>query len=219
MIPWRVKNFFSDHFPLLYHKISNIGTPINSAEYWDEIYEKEWDSPQRVWPTKNKLILDKTNHTDAILDVACGTGSILRYLKGQGYGNLYGTEISPLCTERLCQLGITVFGSYLPKIEYKNDSFEVVIASQILEHIIKRDHFLQEINRVIKPGGQCFIFVPDNCLGPIDEPSHVIKFTEKSLSKLLKKHFTDFSISSMRDENFPMKILFAHIQIPQEGSC
>lgn len=212
MIPWRVKNFISEHFPLIYHKISNLRTSVNTAEYWDEIYAQEWDSPQRVWPTKNKLIYERTNAEDYILDIACGTGSILRYLKGNGYKNLYGTEISPLCKNRLNELGITAFESYLPTIEYRDSSFDVVIASQILEHIIKRHQFLVEIKRVMKPGGQCYIFVPDDCLGPIDEPSHVIKFTHKSLNNLLKKHFSDFTIVSMKDENFPMPILFAHIK-------
>ncbi|WP_417623294.1 class I SAM-dependent methyltransferase [Paremcibacter congregatus] len=216
MLPWRFKNFISENFPLLYHKISNIGVKVNTAAYWDEIYDKEWDSPKRIWPTKNKLIESETRPTDAILDIACGTGSILRHLKKKGYQNLYGTEISPLCKRRLTELGITAFESHLPKIDYQDDSFDVVIASQILEHIIKRDRFLDEIKRVARPDATCFLFVPDDCLGPIDEPSHVIKFTRKRLTQLLSKHFTDFSVTSIKDENFPMPILYAHIRIPQD---
>lgn len=213
MIPWRVKNFVSEHFPLFYHKIINIGVEVNSDEYWDEIYMKEWDSAKRIWPTKNQLVKEKTRKTDSILDIACGTGSILRYLKENEYENLHGSEISNLCIERLENLGISMFKSFLPEIECPDDSFDVVIASQILEHIIDRGKFLREIKRVIKSEGQCLLFVPDNCLGPIDEPSHVIKFNRKSLTKLIGKYFDDFTITSMKDENFPMPILFAHIQI------
>ena len=212
MIPWRIKKIISDKFPLIYHKIINYGIMVNSNEYWDEIYRREWDSAKRIWPTKNQLVKDKTRETDHILDIACGTGSILRYLKSNGYENLYGTEISDLCIERLQNLGISMFKSFLPEIEYEDNSFEVVIASQILEHIIQRDKFLGEMKRILKQGGQGFIFVPDNCLGPIDEPSHVIKFTHKSLTKLIRKHFNSFTVISMKDENFEMPILFAHIK-------
>lgn len=211
MIPWRFKNFISEHFPLLYHKIINFGVNVNSDAYWDDIYQREWDSPQRVWPTKNQLIKEKTQATDYILDVACGTGSILRFLKDNGYKNLYGTELSNLCIERLDNMGISMVKSFLPKIECEDKSFDVVIASQILEHIIKRGIFLEEIKRVLKTNGECFLFVPNDRLGPIDEPSHVIKFNKKTLTHLIGKHFNNFTVTSFKDENFDGQILFAHI--------
>ncbi|NOZ65295.1 MAG: class I SAM-dependent methyltransferase [Alphaproteobacteria bacterium] len=212
MIPWRLKNVISDKFPLAYHKIINFRQTVNSDEYWDNIYQTEWDSEKRIWPTKNIIIKDNTKKTDAILDIACGTGSILRFLKDNDYKDLHGTEISNLCIERLEDLGVSMFKSILPTIECNDNRFDIVIASQILEHIIKRDKFLSEIKRVTKPGGQCFIFVPDDCLGPIDEPSHVIKFNQKSLTKLIGKYFNNFTVTSIKDENFEMPILFAHIK-------
>lgn len=212
MIPWRIKNFVSDHFPLFYHKLVNIGVGVNDDRYWDAIYEKEWDSPKRAWPTKNRLIAALTDPGDHILDIACGTGSILRYLKDQGYENLHGTEISNLCIERLRALGIEMFSTVLPRIACGDHLYDAVIASQILEHVIERRRFLTEIRRVLKPGGLAFIFVPDNCLGPIDEPSHVVKFTKKSLSREIGQVFDRFEVVSMKDENFSMPILFATIR-------
>lgn len=213
MIPWRIKNFVSEHFPLFYHKVVNIGVGVNDDQYWDKIYETEWDSEKRAWPTKNRIIEEATNPKDHILDIACGTGSVLRYLKDKGYENLHGTEISNLCVSRLRDLGIDMFSTILPKIDCGDQLYDAVIASQILEHVIKRRQFLEEIRRVLKPGGQAFIFVPDNCLGPIDEPSHVVKFTKDSLSKELSRVFDDFDIVSMKDENFAMSILYARIRV------
>ena len=166
--------------------MANLGAQVNSDDYWDDIYLEEWDSAKRIWPTKNALIEEKTNVSDKILDVACGTGSILRHLKTRGYEHLYGTEISNICVKRLTACDIGMVKSVLPKIEYNDNMFDVVIASQILEHIIDRHAFLQEIHRILKPGGCCFLFVPNDCLGPIDEPSHVVKFTGKSLDKELR---------------------------------
>lgn len=90
--------------------------------------------------------------------------------------------------------------------------FDVVIASQVLEHIIRRRRFVSEIARVLKPQGRAFIFVPDDCLGPIDEPEHVIKYTRDSLEKFLSRTFDIISIESMRDTNFPMSVLFAQVR-------
>ena len=64
---------------------------------------------------------------------------------------------------------------------------------------------------MLKPGGRCFVFVPDDCLGPISEPEHVIKFNAKSLSALLARYFAVESVTSIREENYEMPVLFAHV--------
>src|SRR5206468_10623734 len=92
--------------------------------------------------------------------------------------------------------------------------FDVVIASQILEHVIRRRRFMQEIRRVLKPKGRALIFVPNNCLGPISEPEHVIKYNEKSFGKFLSDFFEVMSIEVIKDRNYPMTLLFGHVKKP-----
>lgn len=211
-VPWRVKNFISEHFPLLYHFASNVGAGGNSSAYWDEQLAQTWNDSRRYWPTKSDLIVSLTRASDRILDVGCGNGSILRHLRGRGYAHLHGLERSAYAIKRLSADGIEMHNSVLPAISLPDASFDVVIASQVLEHIVRRGRFLQEIRRVLKPGGRAFIFVPDNCLGPISEPEHVIKFTDQSLRKLLQKYFSVARLESMHDVNYTMPILFAHVE-------
>jgi len=82
----------------------------------------------------------------------------------------------------------------------------------VLEHIIRRNFFAREIARVLKPDGQAMIFVPNDCLGPIDEPEHVIKYTEPTLRRFLARSFTVGNIEIIRDPNYPVTILFAHVR-------
>ena len=102
----------------------------------------------------------------------------------------------------------------LPVIGLPDESIDVSIASQVLEHVIRRRRFLKEIRRVLKPGGRALIFVPDNCLGPISEPEHVVKFDARSLRKLLERYFTVVRMDTIRDPNHPMPVLFAHVAKP-----
>jgi 2-polyprenyl-3-methyl-5-hydroxy-6-metoxy-1,4-benzoquinol methylase len=95
-----------------------------------------------------------------------------------------------------------------------DEHFDVVIASQILEHVIRRRRLLTEMARVLRPGGRAFIFVPDNCLGPISEPEHVIKYDAESLARFVSDRFALVAIRSMRDINHAMPILFAHLRKP-----
>jgi ubiquinone/menaquinone biosynthesis C-methylase UbiE len=211
IIPWRVKAFLSKNFPLGYHLAVNLGAEGNSAEHWDRMLEQTWNDPARAWPTKVELVASLVGPGMKVLDVACGTGSILRELKRRGYSELYALEISDYAVARLNAEGIHARCGKLPQIGFPDREFDVVIASQVLEHIIRRVAFAKEIRRVLKPGGRAFIFVPDNCLGPIDEPEHVIVYTAKTLRKFLSRYFVVDRVESMRDANHPGPILFAEV--------
>ncbi len=212
MIPWRLKNSLSGHFPLLYHLAINAGFRGNSKEHWNKQLEDTWDAPTRSWPSKSALIASLTSPSDSILDIACGNGSILRDLNALGYLNLHGLEISDYAIRRLSLEGIRMHSGMLPSIPLPSASLDAVIASQVLEHIVRRTRFTKEIVRILKPGGQAFIFVPDNCLGPIDESEHVAMYNARSLGALLQKHFSVIGLQSMRDVNHVMPILFAHVK-------
>jgi SAM-dependent methyltransferase len=198
-------------FPLLYHLAANAGVKGNSAVHWDLRLAQTWDDATRHWPVKNALIRSLTTPSDVILDLGCGNGSILRNLKGRGYQNLHGVEISDFAIRRLRNEGIEMHFGVLPSIPLPDSTFDVVIASQVLEHLIRRRRFLKEIRRILKPAGRAFIFVPDDCLGPIDEPEHVIKYTAQSLHRLLEAYFAVVKLDSIREANFAVPILFAHV--------
>lgn len=211
IVPWRVKNFFSEHFPLLYHLAVNVGARGNSPEHWDVRLAETWHAEDRCWPTKNGLIASLTTKRDRILDIGCGNGSILRYLRRLGYIDLHGLEVSRYAIERLRAEGIEMHFGQLPFIPLPDASFDIVIASQVLEHVIRRRRFLREIQRVLSPSGRALIFVPDDCLGPISEPEHVFKYSARSLRTLTRRYFIVRALDSMRDINHPMPILFAHL--------
>jgi SAM-dependent methyltransferase len=216
LFPWRLKSFISDHFPIFYHLVANIGARGNSQEHWDMKLAAGWDSAELSWPTKNELMASLTRPTEAILDVGCGTGHILRTLRDRGYANLHGLEVSEYAIKRLRSEGIQMHRGVLPTIPLPDSTFDVVIASQVLEHIIRARRFLKEVRRVLKPSGRAYIFVPDNCLGPISEREHVAKYNARSLRAIVEPYFEVVSLESIRDANHPMAILFAHVRKASE---
>jgi ubiquinone/menaquinone biosynthesis C-methylase UbiE len=211
LVPWRLKYFLSRHVPLLYHLAVNAGLSANSAEHWDARLAETWDDPARHWPTKNTLIASLAKPTDTILDIGCADGHMLRTLKASGYQHLHGLEISEYSVQRLRREGIRMHWGKLPRIPLPDESFDVVIASQVLEHIIRRRLFVKEMRRILKPGGLACIFVPDNCLGPIDEKEHVICYNAESLRHFLRQYFASTEVESMRDVNHESPILFARV--------
>jgi SAM-dependent methyltransferase len=209
-IPYRVRKAISDRFPLVYHLAVNGGLSGNDAAHWNDWLSRTWD--ERDWPSKTQRIVELTARDDKILDIGCGNGSILRRLREQGYTDLHGQELSDYAIDRLRACGITMHYGRLPNLPFPDRSFDVAIASQVLEHMIRRKRFVREIARVLKPGGRALIFVPDDCLGPIEEHEHVIKYTAVSLRRFLEKTFDVVSVESMRDANFAMGVLFAQVR-------
>jgi len=218
VVPWRVKKVLSVRFPLLYHLAVNLGTKGNSPEHWDAWLAKTWDGPGRNWPSLNDLVASLTQPADVILDVGCGTGSMLRSLKKRGYRNLHGMDTSAYAVTRLRAEGMNIHRGELPAIPLPALSYDVVIASFVLEHLLRRRLFLREVVRVLKPAGSAFIFVPDNCLSPLDEPEHVTVYTERSLRRFLERHVQVTSIARVRDIDNPIPILFAQLRKPAPRS-
>ncbi|MFZ5512302.1 MAG: class I SAM-dependent methyltransferase [Pseudomonadota bacterium] len=208
LVPWRLKRFLAYNVPLAYSIVVNRGLPI--PRMGEGIWLRElWDDPNWDWPLKNRLIRNLTSPSDRILDLGTGTGGILRFLKAEGYENLAAMDAAAYPLNRLREIGIEGRQGVLPAIPFDAGTFDFVIASQVLEHIVRRHKFLREIRRVLKPGGRAAIFVPDWCLTPADEPTHVAVYNIATLAKLLRQHFRVQRVESVRDDNHQMNVLFA----------
>jgi 2-polyprenyl-3-methyl-5-hydroxy-6-metoxy-1,4-benzoquinol methylase len=212
IIPWRVRNFFAQTMPLAYHLIFT-GRDVHSAAYWDRRLEESWDSPSRNWPAKNRLIESLTSPDQRILDIGCGNGGILRHLKNCGYTGLVGLEHSAYACGRLAGEGITMIEGSLHDLPETGAPFDVVIASEVLEHIIRRDRFIGEIKKVLHPDGCVLVFVPNNCLNPLDEPEHVAVYSKTTLARFLARHFAAVEVTETMERDAP--ILFACSRRPK----
>jgi 2-polyprenyl-3-methyl-5-hydroxy-6-metoxy-1,4-benzoquinol methylase len=56
---------------------------------------------------------------------------------------LHALEISPYAEQRLRREGMTMCQGKLPDLPMPDGRFDVVIASQILEHVIRRRRFMR----------------------------------------------------------------------------
>ena len=65
-------------------------------------------------------------------------------------------EFDELSSSKSCSFGVTD-GRKLP---FKNNAFDYVICSEVLEHIIDFELVIEEIERVLKPGGTFAASVP-----------------------------------------------------------
>jgi SAM-dependent methyltransferase len=84
-------------------------------------------------------------------------------------------------------------------LPFPDETFDVVLSFQVIEHIRDTTTYLEEMNRVLKPGGQILISTPNRSvrLFPFQKSWnmwHVKEYSQNQLYILLKEYFTDVKI-------------------------
>ena len=88
-----------------------------------------------------------------VLDVGCYYGFLGELLKENG-NEVYGVDIAKEALQKTKTKGIkTKYADLEKKIPFKRGFFDVVVAAEVIEHLKDTDLFLEEIYRVLKPGG------------------------------------------------------------------
>ena len=125
-----------------------------------------------------------------MLDIASATGMSFKFLSK--YGAVHGVDISEE-TIRLCkQRGIEGFvrGDAM-KLPFKDQSFDVIMALDALEHFEDDHAAIQEIRRVARPDALILITVPAFMFlwSHHDEAyQHMRRYTRRELGGKLRQH-------------------------------
>jgi SAM-dependent methyltransferase len=97
--------------------------------------------------------------TDDVLDLGAGAGQLNTHaLKGRVH-RLVGVDVDPrVGTNPLLDAGIRADIGMLP---FRDGSFDVVFSIYVLEHVDRPRELVEEIGRVLRPGGVCLMLTPN----------------------------------------------------------
>lgn len=103
--------------------------------------------------------LERYRENNRVLDVGCGSGSFLAAVARNNW-EAFGVEISQTASAHVRGRGLEVFCGELAEANYPDGHFDVVIASELLEHVADPGAMLKEIARVLRPGGLLWATTP-----------------------------------------------------------
>ena len=125
----------------------------------------------------------------ALLDVGCGTGSLVRTLLASGYD---ARGIDPFAREFGLPEPAFIRGD-LERLPWEDGAFATVCAFDVLEHV-DEDAALREMVRILRPGGLMLVSVPAHraLWGPRDDAAgHLRRYSRRTLRAALTRHGLD----------------------------
>ncbi len=152
-----------------------------------------------------KLLLIKLGTLDPVfekpgrvLDIGCGSGRFLYQMRSKGWG-VFGVEPSKAASEAGKRLGaLDIFNGNLIEAGFPHDYFDYIRLNHSFEHIANPNEVLDEIRRLLRPGGKLLIGVPNiESLNArffraywwyLGAPVHTYNYSADTLTAMLKKH-------------------------------
>lgn len=126
-------------------------------------YEEKWQ--KYLLNTHFKLLSEfDSQPDDRILDVSAGTGLLAKYLLVErfGFSEMFLNDVSEgmleIAKKRFSQNTSFSYSSYnVTALKFESSSFDTVICTNAFHHYANQYKALEEIRRVLKPGGELWL--------------------------------------------------------------
>jgi SAM-dependent methyltransferase len=169
---------------------------VSLQQRYDDHHRERRDEGDFVFvPERIPLFQAALGRGKRVLDLGCRSGALTRhFLDGN---SVVGLDVDAAALERAAALGIEpVQADVEEPLPFEDDSFDAVIAGELLEHLRFPDALVAEIGRVLRTGGVLVGSVPNafrvqsrlrflRGQPPEDDPTHLRMFSPGALRELL----------------------------------
>ena len=174
-----------------------IRNSLASADY-DERAFYSLIPPQRYWQRRrHRITVLWARGAGRVLDAGCGSSLIV-----QSLNNAVGMDFSYAKLRFLRRYEIPLVNASAFALPFKDNSFDCMISSQVIEHIQYDESLFNEMRRVLRTGGTLILGTPDYAtIGwRIIEPvygflipggykdEHITHYTQEKLREILERH-------------------------------
>ncbi|MDD2768309.1 MAG: class I SAM-dependent methyltransferase [Methylococcus sp.] len=164
-------------------------------EWFGESYEQRkssfWVRWFEAWNNRKTLsrLAAQALSGKRLLEIGVGSGSFLGAAKNCGY-EVMGCDLSaPICRQVQQQIGVPMHCGLLESLEAEG-RFDAVVMNHVLEHVQRPVEFMQNVFRLLAPGGIVHVAVPN--IGCWEarfygwtsyEPYHLTYFDRQTLTR------------------------------------
>jgi len=141
-------------------------------------------------------------HGRMVLDAGCGTGYGSRLLAHAGARQVIGVDIAGSVLEAVAgQMPDSVHlqAGDVSKLDFEDDSFDLIVCFEVIEHMDDPSAVLDELARVLAPGGLLLVSSPNRDVYPPGNPHHLHEFAPNELEAELAARFGQVRLLRQRD--------------------
>ncbi len=171
---------------------------IAVKDYYEDLWERlPEDLAASDLEVRRRFLLAEVHVGDRALDLGCGAGSFTAALAQAG-ATAVGVEVAEAALRRARMRNPSLDFRLAPidgPLPLADNSFDVVWASEVIEHVADTARWLSEVRRVLVPGGRLLLTTPSHGRLPIAigglerfaEPlgDHLHLYTRRSLESVL----------------------------------
>jgi SAM-dependent methyltransferase len=151
---------------------------------------------KRLLKTKIETHNPESPRSGEFLDIGCGSGEYLQRMRAKGW-NVTGVEPSIFGAEEGRHNGLNIFHGTLHEAKFAPNSFDYIRSNHSFEHVPNPLEILDEIYRILKPGGKLFVGIPNIDSIPyrvfgkywwyLGAPVHTYSYTVPTISALMRR--------------------------------
>lgn len=153
-------------------------------------------------------VASKLNSNCEVLDLGSGEG-YGTYFLSKSVRNIIGIDVDKKivnhANDKYASDNCTFDIFNGSKTNFKNESFDAIISFQVIEHVINDQIFLNEIYRLLRPGGTLYLTTPNKTmrLYPLQKPwnkFHLKEYYPFELKQLLENKFNIIDLFGIMGE-------------------
>jgi SAM-dependent methyltransferase len=180
-------------------------TDGNRCEWTGERYVPELQGHIRLEHVHRYLIARELSQGKRVLDIACGEGygaNLLATVAAHVVGVDIAPEVITHAAARYVRPNLEFKAGSCAEIPIPDQSVDVVVSFETLEHHCQHEEMMREIRRVLHPGGLLIISSPDrreySDLPAHRNPYHVRELYRDEFERLLRSHFRHAVVMGQR---------------------
>jgi len=155
----------------------SVAQTITDIEAWNDALAREHDideyyarsSPLIRWFERRRLAhirrMTAATPIDTILEVGCGGGHVLRMFPES---DLTGVDVSGEMLRKarrnLRGFRVRLLKGELHELDLPSASFDRIICTEVLEHVVDPESILEQIRRLLAPDGRAVVTIPNDHL-------------------------------------------------------